>query len=492
MRPEFGLATAEALLDIGRPAQAREHAAGYVAGHPQDARGLRLVARCYEATDDYPRMLDAARAAVAADAESYQGLILLTSALIHLRRYADAVDAAAEAIRLSPLSWRGHLLTGVAQCARGRRRAGMAAVNRAVALAPEEPHTHYVQALLRHSGGNRLGAKRAYRRALGLAPGHPGAQRGLGHLALAAGRLVDAVGHFTGAAAAEPDTGEAGLTRALLGIAGLGLLTSWSLLFALMFSMLAAAWLLALAAAGGYAVVAVRFWRRVPPGGRLLLRTRLATPRVYVRLGATALCALVALGLGIADAGLDPDSPAVDLWPAFATVGATLLATMLAVLAVDVASRRDQPVDTAPDAPLQHATARLTWRVLQAGCVPAGVLWILSVGEASWPVRAAAGTGLLVGYAAVLVHLRRQVLREADQPSPVLARLLGPISLGAGILLVYLPLAAWWPDALPDPVNAGMLVILGLMLLVYVCRLPVYGARWLWRRVRPAAGRPAP
>ena len=36
---QFGLLTAEALLEIGRPAQAREHAAGYLAGHPEDARG---------------------------------------------------------------------------------------------------------------------------------------------------------------------------------------------------------------------------------------------------------------------------------------------------------------------------------------------------------------------------------------------------------------------------------------------------------------------
>ena len=82
------LAAAEALLEIGRPAQARLHAADFLEGHPDDARGLRLIARCYEATDEYGEMLDAARAALAVDAESYQGHVLLASALIHLRRYA--------------------------------------------------------------------------------------------------------------------------------------------------------------------------------------------------------------------------------------------------------------------------------------------------------------------------------------------------------------------------------------------------------------------
>src|SRR5947207_15766121 len=98
----YGLAAAEALLEIGRPAQAREGAAGYLAGHPEDARGLRLIARCYEATEDYPHMLDAAQAALAADAESYQGQILLASALIHLCQYSEAVEVAGQAIRLSP------------------------------------------------------------------------------------------------------------------------------------------------------------------------------------------------------------------------------------------------------------------------------------------------------------------------------------------------------------------------------------------------------
>lgn len=489
---EYGLAVAEALLDVGRAGQAREQAAGYLAGHPDDARGLRLIARCYEATDDYPRMLDAAQAAVAADAQSYQGQILLASALIHLCRYPEAVEVTGQAIRLSPLGWRGHLLAGVALCARGRRRAGMNAVSRAVALAPHEPHTHYVQALLRHSAGNRLGAKRAYRRALWLQPGHAGAQRGLGHLALAAGRLVDAVGHFTGAAAAEPAAGGAGLMRAVLGVASLGLFTSWFLLFVLIFGMFPAAWMLAAAAAGGFALVAGRFWRRVPAGGRLLLRARITSPRLYVRLGAIVLCALTAFGIGAYDAGLDPDALDVDLWPQFGTAGAAFVGTMLAVLAADVVDRREAATDTAPDAPLQHATARLTWRTLSAGCVPAALLWVLSVDGAPWAVRAALGTALIAGYAAVLPRLRRTVLAEPDLPSAVLTRLQGPISLGAGAVLIYLPMAAYWPQPLPVPAEATIFAVVTTVALAYACRLPVSGARWLWRRVRPAAGRPAP
>jgi len=490
------LAAAEALLEIGRPAQARLHAADHLAAHPEDARGLRLIARCYEATDEYGEMLDAARAALAVDAESYQGHVLLASALIHVRRYDEAVDVATAGIRLHPQGWRSHLLAGVAQCALGRRRAGMIAVSRAVALAPQEPHTHYVQALLRHSAGNRIGAKRAYRRALRLEPGHAGAQRGLGHIALAAGRLVDAVGHFTGAAAAEPGAGGGGVERALLGIAGWAVLTSWVLLFTLVFSMFPAAWLLAVAAAGGYAVAAVRFWRRLPDGGRLLIRTRLATPRLYVRLGAAALCTLVAVGVGIADAGIDPKAPDANLWPPFAVLVLTFVATVVAVLGVDMVARPRPPgfdgAPEPPDAPLQHAAARLTWRVLRAACVPAGVLVFLTTGGASWTVRAAVGTLLITGYAAALVRIRRGVIQEPAEPSHVLARLTGPLSVAAGTLLVFLPMGAYWPGNVPDLAEAAVLVILGLVLLGYLGRVPVAGARRLWRRLRPAAGRPAP
>jgi len=92
----------------------------------------------------------------------------------------------------------------------------------------------------------------------------------------------------------------------------------------------------------------------------------------------------------------------------------------------------------------------------------------------------------------VLVRIRRTILYEPDRSSPVLARLLGPISLAAGIVLIYLPMAAYWPGDLPEPAEVTVLVVLGLLVLGNASRLPVSGARWLWRRVRPVAGRPGP
>jgi hypothetical protein len=107
------------------------------------------------------------------------------------------------------------------------------------------------------------------------------------------------------------------------------------------------------------------------------------------------------------------------------------------------------------------------------------------------------GTGLIVGYAAALVRIRRRVINEPNPANPLLARLLGPLSLAAGVLLLFLPLASYWPGAVPDQAEDAVLVILGLVLLGYACWLPVTGARWLWRRgpwrrLRPAAGRPGP
>jgi hypothetical protein len=265
------------------------------------------------------------------------------------------------------------------------------------------------------------------------------------------------------------------------------------LLFTLVFSMFPAAWVLALAAAGAYTVAAVRFWRRLPEGGRLLLRARLATPRLYVRLGSAALCTVVAVGVGIADAGIDPKGSDTDLWIPFAVLLLAFVASVTAVLGVDMVARPRAPgpdgAPEPPDAPLQHAAARLTWRVLRAACVPAGVLVFLSTGGAAWPVRAVVGTLLIGGYAVALARIRRGVLEDPGAPNHVLARLTGPLSVAAGTLLVFLPMGAYWPGDVPDLAEAAVLVILGVVLLGWA---PAAGFRRLWRRVRPAAGRPAP
>jgi tetratricopeptide (TPR) repeat protein len=491
------LAAAEALLSVGRPEQARQRIADYLAGHPDDARALRLVARCHEAADEYPQMLAAARAAVAADAGSHHGHALLTSALIHVNRYAEAVEAASATIRLHPHGWRGHLLSGVAQGARGRRRTGMAAIGQAAALAPEEPHVHYVQGLLRHSTGNRRAAARAYRWALRLDPQHAGAQRGLGQLALSAGRLGDAVAHFSGAAAVEPSApgASAGLARAFLGVTGAGLVVGWLLMFVLVFSMYPLAWALAGVLAAGYAGWVTRFWRRLPAGGRLLLRTGLRTdPRLYVRVLGGLACAAGAVALGAIDAGIDPDAPVL---PQFGVVAAALLLAVAAVLIAHrvgggAAAAPDEPAGAAPDAPLQLASARLALRLLGAACAPAMLLALLALGHASWLPRAATGSVLIVGYGWVAVRVRAGILRDPGPPNPTLARLLAPLALYTAMLAIYLPVAAYWPGTVPLSATVLALLVIATLLLAWLCWLPVPAARWCARRLRPAAGRPAP
>ncbi len=68
-------------------------------------------------------------------------------------------------------------------------------------------------------------------------------------------------------------------------------------------------------------------------------------------------------------------------------------------------------------------------------------------------------------------------------------RLIGPLSLATGMLLIFLPMGAFWPGDVPDLAEGAVLVILGGLLLGYAWRVPVTGTRWLWRRLRPAAGR---
>src|SRR5207248_11469199 len=121
-----------------------------------------------------------------------------------------------------------------------------------------------------------------------------------------------------------------------------------------------------------------------------------------------------------------------------------------------------------PDAPLRYAAARFTWRVQRAGCVPAGILLILSTGGVVWPVRAVVGTAVIIGYAAALVRIRRAALRDPGDPSEVLVRLSGLLAFGAGVLLVFLPIGAYWPGEVPDLAEGAVFAILALVLLGYL------------------------
>ena len=95
---------------------------------------------------------------------------------------------------------------------------------------------------------------------------------------------------------------------------------------------------------------------------------------------------------------------------------------------------------------------------------------------------------MIVGFGGALARIRRSILREPPEPSHRLARMIGPLSLATGTLLIFLPMAAYWPGDVPDLAEASVLVILGALLFGYACRVQVTGVRWLWRRLRPAAG----
>ena len=112
----------------------------------------------------------------------------------------------------------------------------------------------------------------------------------------------------------------------------------------------------------------------------------------------------------------------------------------------------------------------------------------MTLGGARLPVRAAVGSALIVGFSGALARIRRSILREPPEPSRRLARMIGPLSLATGTLLIFLPMGAYWPGDVPDLAEASVVVIIGGLLFGYACRVQITGARWLWRRLHPAAG----
>jgi tetratricopeptide (TPR) repeat protein len=128
-------------------------------------------------------------------------------ALVELGRYDDADEAAGEMLGLSADITTLARVSYLAEL-RGRLPAAVAAMRQAAAspgLAPE--NTAYVDALLGNLlawSGRRADAADAYAAALALVPNHPASVAGQGRLAVAEGRLDEAIALFQRAAAVVP------------------------------------------------------------------------------------------------------------------------------------------------------------------------------------------------------------------------------------------------------------------------------------------------
>jgi tetratricopeptide (TPR) repeat protein len=174
---------------------------------PDDARALVGVAGIQLGKHEFAAGLSAARRAISLSPSLVAAHAAEVDALVELGRYADADAAAgimfglsADLSTLARVSYLAEL--------RGHLPAALAAMRAAAAspgLAPE--NTAYVDALLGNllvADGDRDGAAAAYRAALALVPNHAPSLAGEGRMAVAAGRLDDAIDLFGQAARIVP------------------------------------------------------------------------------------------------------------------------------------------------------------------------------------------------------------------------------------------------------------------------------------------------
>ncbi|MFC9294599.1 tetratricopeptide repeat protein [Streptomyces sp. NPDC057011] len=167
------LQQADALFELGRHEQAAALAAEHLAGQPDDATALVLLARCRHRLGDERQALTTLEHALRVAPESVNAWLMHTHVLLALKKYRQAEVSARRAVELAPQSWTSHYTLGVVLdhgVRRKRKRAAHESARRAVALAPEESDPYVLLGLTAHRTGNHRAAQQAYETALRLDP----------------------------------------------------------------------------------------------------------------------------------------------------------------------------------------------------------------------------------------------------------------------------------------------------------------------------------
>ncbi|KKK04881.1 lipopolysaccharide assembly protein LapB [Micromonospora sp. HK10] len=521
---DAGVARAGNLLEVGRIEAARQELATVLAGDPEHVEALCMLARAYQAEDEFAAMREAAARAVAVAPAQPEGHLLLAFAQLGVDDPTAARASAAETVRLAPDDWRGYAASALASFNLGQPRRAFRVIKQAVVLAPDSAGPHHIRGLMFQTIGWHRSANRSYRRALALDPEHTAALTGLGRVAATQGRLASAAGHLSAVLAAEPTnpTARAELDRVVIGgLGGWALMSVWTGGFIGMFAMLPWVWALAALPPLLWLLWAARTWRALSPGARVyaghLLR---ADIRVRARLFGLALCALTAVGLFGTALGQDPDRPPSDVM--LGLMVAHLLALFVSGAAVFAVDRRVAgppppapgsaagPGGTPADAPRTAGAAaqpsgtdllaeqraasyggRWALRLARAGAVFTVLPLLLAIDPpASWPARAAVGVAALAGFLGYGVWSRRRLIRRPGRENAALGLLLVPLTLAALLELVTIVLSALLPSGpLPDSVAGPAFLVTCAGLLAWLGWLLLAGLRGLGRLARAARRR---
>ncbi|MFE9688939.1 tetratricopeptide repeat protein [Micromonospora sp. NPDC005806] len=326
---------AQALIQVGRHAEAAQVLREALAGQPEHVGLLVQLARCHRQLGQLAeanRLVDRALGLSTAPQHLYAEKARIFLAADEPR---FAAAAAQRALELAPRSWAYHGLMAESLLRMGNPNRVLAArrhADTALDLAPDDPELHVLDARLHARMGRLRAARDACGRALAVDPAHEPALRELARFDAGQDRTSAAARRFGDALAANPratwnvtahEVVSLALGWRLFDVTALAALAYWSV-FALVDPVpdgvrpvAAGVVLVVLAGATGYA------WRRQPDPVRRQLR-RWARAAAAVPLMLLVLAALASLVLG----GLAPaaGSPATE-------VAALLLLPVTGVLA---------------------------------------------------------------------------------------------------------------------------------------------------------------
>ena len=196
---------AEALLALGRSAEADGAAAEALEANPGDAARLELRARAHWACGRSLEALDMAAAAVIAAPQDIAALLLFAALLGEERRHEDAVSVLQDALRRRPGEPQVLLRLGIALTRAGRHDEAADVLGRCAAAAPQLPGLAVARAQAALARRDMAEAIAIARAGLDQAGGDAALYSVLAHALEAAGRRDEAWPAFRAASRLAPE-----------------------------------------------------------------------------------------------------------------------------------------------------------------------------------------------------------------------------------------------------------------------------------------------
>lgn len=201
-----GLDRVIALFNAGLKGQAASAARDYLAGHPDDATALLILAACLQ-DDDPAQAADAARRCLAVNPDSASAWSIYGGILPKLNDRWGAVAAVSRAIELEPDNWHHQVQLADVTCPTNSRDA-ITAATRAVRLAPDEPIAYFCLGNAYFAAERWRDAAEQFEAALKIDPEMAEARHNLAMVKLRLGKTRHAVGLAAGVLRQRPDINE--------------------------------------------------------------------------------------------------------------------------------------------------------------------------------------------------------------------------------------------------------------------------------------------